>query len=484
MKKSLKIIAIALCLFVIVFALCACNEECTEHLDANGDNKCDNCGENLKDDSTSTCAHKDENLDEKCDLCGEEMLLNDGKVTYSVIIKDGANNGYADIIVEFDDGNDIVMKPTNDNGVVYVRLVEGNYDINLVDTKNRELHYDVTDLRVTPARKTLTIIGSKTTSGLAKDEIFGVLDDFITADAFVIEGEGSFFVDVTPSGKTAFKWLPKTSGVYTFTFESEFGVTLTYHGGHYNVLGNDITPEDDRNSDESINITVYNHNLASAANERETTPYIIGVKANVVECSGIFKIEKTAEAPQSIYDVPWDEYQKALPGDLEIEGVEKNDLTYVKLDGTDTVVFNPEDGLYHLNSIDGKVLYIQLTHTPTTLRAPAVDESEDYFTLSALAENQRFGVYEFNEDGSLKSKKSYHEHILACIDYATKTDADGNEINPAGVYYLTEGMIEGVKAYGENAGWWDFESEGHIFGDKASSVNVEFAWMFAVCYVA
>ena len=48
MKKTLKILAIAMCLFVVLTALVACNEECAEHIDTDGNLKCDNCGADMR----------------------------------------------------------------------------------------------------------------------------------------------------------------------------------------------------------------------------------------------------------------------------------------------------------------------------------------------------------------------------------------------------------------------------------------------------
>ena len=86
-----------------------CGEElpkppCTDHVDANGDGKCDNCGEDLP--KPPCTDHVDENGDNKCDNCGEELdnpdypLVNDfavkdenGNIIVSVDAIDGLPNG-------------------------------------------------------------------------------------------------------------------------------------------------------------------------------------------------------------------------------------------------------------------------------------------------------------------------------------------------------------------------------------------------------
>lgn len=47
--------------------------ECTEHVDANGDGKCDNCGEDMPETPPECTEHVDANGDGKCDNCGEDM---------------------------------------------------------------------------------------------------------------------------------------------------------------------------------------------------------------------------------------------------------------------------------------------------------------------------------------------------------------------------------------------------------------------------
>ena len=74
MKKTALFLALVLVL--CVFTLASCNwfkpQGCAEHVDADKDYVCDNCGERLQHDDPQPepeCEHKDENKDHKCDLC-------------------------------------------------------------------------------------------------------------------------------------------------------------------------------------------------------------------------------------------------------------------------------------------------------------------------------------------------------------------------------------------------------------------------------
>ena len=72
MKKTALFLVLILVLSAMVLASCDLipgNDECTEHVDADGNYICDNCEAELEKPDTPTCEHKDENNDHKCDSC-------------------------------------------------------------------------------------------------------------------------------------------------------------------------------------------------------------------------------------------------------------------------------------------------------------------------------------------------------------------------------------------------------------------------------
>ena len=69
MKKFTRILALVLALVMVCVALASCGGEKTcEHVDADHDLKCDNCGADVP-----CTEHKDEDGDKKCDYCGKEV---------------------------------------------------------------------------------------------------------------------------------------------------------------------------------------------------------------------------------------------------------------------------------------------------------------------------------------------------------------------------------------------------------------------------
>ena len=74
MKRKVSIalaLMLVLCMICSLFAFVGCDDECTQHVDADGDGLCDNCGAEMP---KEPCAeHVDANNDGKCDVCGADM---------------------------------------------------------------------------------------------------------------------------------------------------------------------------------------------------------------------------------------------------------------------------------------------------------------------------------------------------------------------------------------------------------------------------
>ena len=74
MKRKVSIalaLMLVLCMICSLFAFVGCDDECTRHVDADGDGKCDNCGADMPKEPCTE--HVDVNNDGKCDVCGADM---------------------------------------------------------------------------------------------------------------------------------------------------------------------------------------------------------------------------------------------------------------------------------------------------------------------------------------------------------------------------------------------------------------------------
>jgi len=73
MKRKTIIIAIMLVVSLVALSACGGDKPCTEHIDANADYVCDNCGATLEKLDSTPCTHKDGNDDHLCDECQEKV---------------------------------------------------------------------------------------------------------------------------------------------------------------------------------------------------------------------------------------------------------------------------------------------------------------------------------------------------------------------------------------------------------------------------
>ena len=113
MKKSriLSLILAVMLILVMSVTLIACNEECTEHIDENGDLKCDNCEADMgTDDGNGDGGNTDTPANTE---------------TYTFTVKDQNGNGVPGVSIEFTvNGKNPVSATTNDNGVATANLAK------------------------------------------------------------------------------------------------------------------------------------------------------------------------------------------------------------------------------------------------------------------------------------------------------------------------------------------------------------------------
>lgn len=150
-------------------------------------------------------------------------------------------------------------------------------------------------------------------------------------------------------------------------------------------------------------------------------------------------------------EIEWTIYENVVtPEDFTFEG-DADALLYVDTfdEIVDTAVLG-EDGFYHLNSVDGPILYANLNDTLMSL-------------VSAYGYGQLKDII-YDEEGNVIAKVDYNTAFEAYMNCA---DADTY------LYPLTVDLVEMFTKVGEEQGWYG--EEGWVGGD------LEDAWMFA-CY--
>ena len=201
-----------------------------------------------------------------------------------------------------------------------------------------------------------------------------------------------------------------------------------------------------------------------------TSTYVIGIdleNADNKEC--ILCIERTGDYQKTIEDEPWTIYKKTVElAEYNLpEGAVIKEFDLTASTDTYNLVFNEEDGFYHLNTADGPLVLMRLA------------EDCDYIAcFKTILDRSGVSRYFYDEDGNFTKRESYSECLLEYIEYVDAVE---------GVYPLTEDLKYIVTQRGEYVGWWDTENPGYIFkdgnGNNDLTINTELAWLLMCCYV-
>lgn len=227
---------------MLSFAACGGNDTCTEHVDADGDYACDECGTDM----TPACtSHKDENADKLCDNCGAEFFpkcqthVNEngngrcdvcGKaVKVSVIIKvvDQDDNAIADVTVYLEDEEYELYELTVDaNGEGTLELYTGTYSITYEPTTIPEGYL--------PIPTTKTVEGAGQTLEL---EVANNIPNGEPSRPFNVNSETENFV--IPANTTYYYIIYHAAG-RKIDFSGE-GYKVLYNGKTYTPNGETFT---------------------------------------------------------------------------------------------------------------------------------------------------------------------------------------------------------------------------------------------------
>ncbi len=137
-------------------------------------------------------------------------------------------------------------------------------------------------------------------------------------------------------------------------------------------------------------------------------------------------------------------------------------LNYLDLTKTEAyaLVLDSATGYYHLDSISGPVVYVNL--------GTAQDNPAPYLSLKALMEaNAAFGAAGESYNACLKQ-------YIACADVQT------------GLYPLTEDLAYMLRSGGDELGWWNPSDPDYLFrtmDQEGKILNPLNGWLFACCVI-
>ena len=393
-----------------------------------------------------------------CTTCGF-------KGNYGVWITDGLGMPLTNIIVNIKKDGETVKMLQYKGQYVTFDLEDAEYTVELdLSGLSEEYIYDAEACVLSPDKKSLSLKLYKTTS---EGEVLYVGSP-IDADynSVSIYSDGSYKVALTPNDYTFIVFTPGTPAIYTMTYECDSALAISYHGGSFFVQGSDISKENSEFSqyENGLAFSVYSTSIGMS--------YVFAIKSTgAEEC--ILNIQNVGDPGTRFIEAPWTPYQE---DEAKVEEMKNypQEGTYTTIDLGDTsisAVLNPDDGYYHLNSVDGPVLFLDFT-----------TDSKYIASIYTICSNQRMGAYIYDVDGNVVEKRSYNELFFQCgmPDPTTvETTPDPGIRVP-----MTEKLAEAIQNFGNNQGWWEEGSGSNIFSTAFEGLpfNREYAWLLYCGY--
>lgn len=386
--------------------------------------------------------------------------LADGQAEYRVSVTDAAGTPYTEgVIVRFmQNGAQASMQVVDAQGVAVKVLPAGDYTVELQFTdKEQAFHYDQEGLNLTAEKTELTVVLAKSVSGDAESlhAMSLLTGDYAEHPAFNVE-VGCTYVELTPSERNYFLFMPTESGTYRFS-ASDAEAVVGYFGAPHFVQQLNTGTE----TEEGVTVSV-RPDMISTGNTG-TTVLVLGVDATETMTSTTLVVERIGEYEKTLADEPWTEVATThTPTPFTFPG---GTLTYVDINEKDAskyTIVKGEDGNYHLNTADGPVLYVDLGKDSPVESLQTIIQGSGSFGGAPIRK------YFYDENGEFVKKEDYTNIF---VTYFENMDQD------MGVYPLNDDLIYMIQQ--GCGGWWDETSPDYIF----DGCNPELGWMFAVCYV-
>ena len=365
------------------------------------------------------------------------VLINNSsasKIPYTVIVKDGYGKPYKAVMVRFyaEDGS-YTMAAVSEEGVAEVRLIRGNYTVELLFEQDG-MRYAQSGLELTADVTTTTIVVAPSISG--KPVNVKPVGSGSTYQAMPLQ-LGNNFADLQPLARKYFVFLPTQTGTYKI-YTNRVGAQVENWQTLSQPMENTSGVEDN----------VYTFEVTELGQT-----YVIGIDAAYDVTDAVITVFR-------VPDCVVEEFVGTTVPELPYTAPEMINGRYIWLDLTGIYQFVlGEDGFYHLDTIDGPVVLIDL-------RGIHYGISIEQLLLAG-----EMAYYTYDEDGYPIHKKDF----TACMNaYLSMVDP----VN--GMYPLTADLYEMLNGYGDLMGWWDPNSENYLFAAQDLLV-LNSGWLFLAC---
>lgn len=386
-------------------------------------------------------------------------------IKYIVRAVDAFGNApeYSVVVEMFKDGESLGEMPIRKGSATF-QLEAGEYTFE-VKPMEGEVYYDKSKCVLTEEENEITVTLYNYADENTKQELF-IPDetglDHIPYEAVSVS-EGATYVNIDRAAGSYFIFTPTRGGIYRVSYESSRAVTLGYYGSPHNVLF--TCPIEVK--DGAFELEVKNEGV-NIGNPGGTTQVVIGIRSYTVK-GCVLKIERIGNATVGL---PWTDVQADKSATKKENFVNSEFVDFDVTNKDLSAVYNEKDGYYHLNTEDGPIIYIRIS---SAVVESTTSEETIYKYLPSflvMCETGRLGKVFYNEDGVIVLKESYNEMLK---QYGALCGSEG-------MYPLNKQLADAVKNIGEHNGWYNLDSEFHIFRDNAVNVVEENAWLFACAY--
>ena len=406
------------------------------------------------------------------------------KINYSVTLVNGKGEPITsgiDVLVMNNDNPVDYLTLNDPAGKVATELDSGTYSLMLV--YDGPYFYDEAKAVLTAENPDITVVlAEKLSESAPVSESFYIsktIDVPLGSNYVTIDNSQVNYAVENGQGYCFFRFLITEPGVYRFS--TSHNVPITDWGTSTFFISNQTTEAE--YAARSFDVTMKEDNFAGEGDVKEQ---LIGIE--VGNGNTILTVVRVGDVVLGVDDAPWTVFVSAKAPQLtynpELPGFEATKSQIYKLSmpsgkslkyanlSSDTAVLG-SDGLYHLNSETGPVLYVNL------------GPNAPYVSMYNMLGLTGFGGTSFrkifyNADGTpmMKDgqyvKEDYTDAMLAYTHHADVT---------YGVYPLNEDIVYMLQNGGELEGWYDSTHPSYLFAESQTPVNEELAWMFAVCYV-
>ena len=361
------------------------------------------------------------------------------ELDYTVHVVDPDGNPYTDLLVRFEssDGSVSTTEPVDASGKATARLLKTNYIVTLVFNagQSNSMGYEPTSAYLTPDNCAITVQLAPGVSGTMEMLFVNGMD----YEAYNVAA-GLTYVELTGTDIRFFLFTPEETGIYTFTTTNP-NAAIGYWSTSFFAF--DCTAD------------YVTDNVCTLEVKSVGPTYVISVSGGEGISGTILKIVRTGDIQENpmVYETYEGTSTPTTPYVAEVTGTK----TYLDM-STRQKLFKGEDGLYHLGSADGPVVYMDLKGTRYGI------------SVSAVVGNSAMVRYEFDENGKPIKRIDYTNCMLSYVNNADAT---------YGVYPLTDDLMTIMQNHGNHAGWYNPDNATYLF-DSDPVLDGQ-GWMFLLC---